>query len=112
MISVSILTVWWTLGFNYILYLAGLQDMPKDVYDAAALDGASTWNQMWHITIPLLNKTTALVLALQIVASLKIFDQIYLLRREGRTSRPDPRWSTSTTSASPTSGPATRLLRR
>jgi multiple sugar transport system permease protein len=83
MISVAILTVWWTLGFNYILYLAGLQDISKDVYDAAALDGASTWNQMWHITIPLLNKTTALVLALQIVASLKIFDQIYLLTQGG-----------------------------
>jgi multiple sugar transport system permease protein len=83
MISVAILTVWWTLGFNYILYLAGLQDISKDVYDAASLDGAGTWSQMRHITIPLLNKTTALVLALQIVASLKIFDQIYLLTQGG-----------------------------
>jgi multiple sugar transport system permease protein len=83
MFSVALMTVWWTVGFNYILYLAGLQDVPKEVYDAAALDGASAWSQMRHITIPLLNKTTALVLALQIIASLKIFDQIYLLTGGG-----------------------------
>jgi multiple sugar transport system permease protein len=83
MISVALLTVWWTVGFNYILYLAGLQDVPRDVYDAAALDGASTWGQMRHITIPLLSRTSALVLALQIISSLKIFDQIYLLTQGG-----------------------------
>ena len=83
MISVAVLTVWWTVGFNYILYLAGLQDVPRDVYDAAALDGVSAWAQIRYITVPLLSRTTTLVLALQVVASLKIFDQIYLLTQGG-----------------------------
>jgi multiple sugar transport system permease protein len=83
MISVAALTVWWTIGFNFILYLAGLQDVPRDVYDAAALDGVNPWTQLRYITLPLLSRTTALVLALQVVASLKIFDQIYLLTQGG-----------------------------
>jgi multiple sugar transport system permease protein len=83
MISVAILTVWWTVGFNFILYLAGLQDVPRDVYDAAALDGVSPWTQLRYITVPLLKRTTGLVLALQVIASLKIFDQIYLLTQGG-----------------------------
>ena len=83
MLSVAILTVWWTVGFNFILYLAGLQDVPREVYDAAALDGVSPWTQLRFITVPLLKRTTALVIALQVVASLKIFDQIYLLTQGG-----------------------------
>ena len=79
MISVALLTLWWTLGFNYVLYLAALQDIPREIYDAAAVDGARGWATIRNITVPLLGRTTALVVALQVVASLKVFDQIYLL---------------------------------
>jgi multiple sugar transport system permease protein len=83
MISVVILTVWWTLGFSFVLFLAGLQEIPRDLYEAAALDGASAWDQVRRITLPLLMPTTVLVLVLQVIASLKVFDQIYLLLEGG-----------------------------
>jgi ABC-type sugar transport system permease subunit len=83
MFSVVLLTVWWTLGFNFVLYLAALQDIPRELYDAAATDGATTWQQVRAITIPLLAPTTVLVIVLQVIASLKVFDQIYLLLQGG-----------------------------
>ena len=83
MASVALATVWWTLGFNFVLYLAGLQEIPRNLYEAAAVDGASRWHQVRRITIPLLNRTTALVLVLQVIASLKIFDQIFLMTSGG-----------------------------
>src|SRR3954468_2140457 len=81
MISVVIATVWWTVGFNFVLYLAGLQEIPRELYEAAAVDGASAWDQIRRITLPLLGSTTALVVTLQVIASLKVFDQIYLLQQ-------------------------------
>lgn len=90
MASVALATVWWTLGFNFVLYLAGLQEIPRNLYEAAAVDGASRWHQLRRITIPLLNRTTALVLVLQIIASLKIFDQVFLMTSGG------PNYSTRT----------------
>lgn len=83
MIGIAVTTVWWTIGFNFILYLAGLQDIPRELYEAASVDGASPWQQIRSITIPLLNRTTTLVLLLQIIASLKIFDQVYLMTAGG-----------------------------
>jgi multiple sugar transport system permease protein len=83
MIGVAIATVWWTLGFNFVLYLAGLQEIPRELYEAAAVDGASNWEQIRYITLPLLRRTTTLVILLQIIASLKIFDQVYLMTSGG-----------------------------
>jgi multiple sugar transport system permease protein len=83
MISVALTTVWWTIGFNFVLYLAGLQDIPRDLYEASSIDGASPWKQITRITIPLLGRTTTLVAVLQVIASLKIFDQIYLMTGGG-----------------------------
>jgi len=81
--SVAMATVWWTLGFNFVLYLAGLQDIPRELYEAAAIDGAGPVQQIFRITIPLLGRTTTLVVVLQVIASLKIFDQIYLMTSGG-----------------------------
>lgn len=83
MASVAIATIWWTLGFNFVLYLAGLQEISPDLYDAAAMDGAGPWKQIWRITVPMLGRTTTLVAVLQVIASLKIFDQIYLMTMGG-----------------------------
>jgi multiple sugar transport system permease protein len=83
MLAVVIATVWWTVGFNYLLYLAGLQDIPEELYEAADLDGAGAFARLRDITLPLLKRTTGLVLVLQILASLKIFDQIYLMTEGG-----------------------------
>ncbi|GIF62322.1 sugar ABC transporter permease [Asanoa ishikariensis] len=81
--SLAITTVWWTLGFNFILYLAGLQEIPRDLYEAAAMDGAGPWQQIRSITIPMLGRTTTLVAVLQVIASLKVFDQMYLMTSGG-----------------------------
>ena len=81
--AVTLLTVWWTFGFNFILYTAAIQDIPEDVYEAAAIDGATPAQQIRMITVPLLRPTIALVFVLQLLASLKVFDQIYLLLQGG-----------------------------
>jgi multiple sugar transport system permease protein len=81
--SLAITTLWWTLGFNFVLYLAGLQDIPRDLYEAASMDGAGPWNQIVHITIPMLARTTTLVVVLQVIASLKVFDQMYIMTSGG-----------------------------
>ncbi|WP_406137619.1 carbohydrate ABC transporter permease [Streptomyces sp. NBC_01089] len=88
--AVILMTLWWTFGFNFVLYTAAIQDVPPDVYEAAAIDGASPWQQIRLITVPLLRPTTGLVLILQILASLKVFDQIYLLLGGGpdQSTRP------------------------
>jgi multiple sugar transport system permease protein len=90
MVSVVIATVWWTVGFNFVLYLAGLQEIPRELYEAAASDGARPMQQFRHITLPLLTSTTVLVTTLQMIASLKVFDQIYLMQAGG----PGPQNST------------------
>jgi multiple sugar transport system permease protein len=76
-------TVWWTVGFNFLLYLAALQSIPQHLYEAAAIDGASAWHRLRSITLPLLGRTTALIVVLQLLASLKVFDQIYLMTAGG-----------------------------
>jgi multiple sugar transport system permease protein len=81
--SLAITTVWWTLGFNFVLYLAGLQEVPRELYEAAAMDGAGEWQQIRRITIPLLGRTTTLVAVLQVIASLKVFDQMYIMTSGG-----------------------------
>jgi multiple sugar transport system permease protein len=83
MVSLAITTVWWTLGFNFVLYLAGLQEIPRELYEASAIDGAGPWQQIRLITVPLLARTTSLVVVLQIIASLKVFDQMYLMTQGG-----------------------------
>jgi multiple sugar transport system permease protein len=81
MLAVVVTTVWWTVGFNFLLYLAALQSIPADLYEAATLDGSSGWQRLRFLTLPLLRRTTGLVLVLQLIASLKIFDQVYLLNQ-------------------------------
>ncbi|HEY0470688.1 MAG TPA: sugar ABC transporter permease [Kribbella sp.] len=83
MVGIAMATIWWTIGFNFVLYLAGLQDIPRELYEAAAIDGATNWQQIRFITIPMLSRTTTLVILLQIIASLKIFDQVYLMTTGG-----------------------------
>ena len=81
--SVAFITIWWTNGFNVLLFIAGLRGVSQDVYDAAALDGARRWTLFRHITWPLIWPVTALVLTIQLILQLKIFDQIYLMTQGG-----------------------------
>ncbi|MEB8343632.1 carbohydrate ABC transporter permease [Streptomyces endophyticus] len=79
MLAVVICTLWWTAGFSFLLYLAALQGIPAHLFEAAKLDGANAWHRMIHITLPMLRNITGLVIALQILASLQIFDQAVVM---------------------------------
>ena len=76
---IAVVTIWWTNGFNVLLFIAGLRNIPQELYEAAALDGATKRQQFFRVTWPLLWPVTALVLTLQ----LKLFDQVYLLSGGG-----------------------------
>lgn len=82
-IAILITTVWWTVGFNMILFLAGLQDIPTDIYEASRIDGANARQILFMITIPMLRDTIALVIMLQTIASFKLFGQTYLMAGGG-----------------------------
>src|SRR3984893_1113965 len=81
--AVAAVTVWWTVGFNMLLFIAGLQNISTDVYEAASIDGANAFQRFISITCPLIWPVTSLVLVLQLIAQFKIFDQVYLLTLGG-----------------------------
>lgn len=81
--AIVIATLWWTVGFNMVLFVAGLQDIDPALYEAARIDGAGTLSRFFHITIPGLERTIALVAILQIIASFQIFGQVYIMTRGG-----------------------------
>jgi multiple sugar transport system permease protein len=81
--TIVVVTLWWTVGFNVVLFLAGLQDIDQSQYEAASLDGANRWQIFRYITVPGLKRTTLLVVVLQIIASFQIFGQVFILTRGG-----------------------------
>lgn len=81
--AIVVTTLWWTVGFNLVLFLAGLQDIDKSQYEASELDGAGPWAQFRYITIPGLSRTTLLVVTLQIISSFQIFGQVFIMTRGG-----------------------------
>ena len=72
-------TVWWTLGFNAVIYLAGLQDIDPALYDAAKVDGANRWRRFVHVTLPGLRPILLFVITVTILASANLFGQAYLI---------------------------------
>ncbi|MFS0821666.1 carbohydrate ABC transporter permease [Bacillus sp. 1P02SD] len=82
-LSILIATLWWTVGFNMVLFLAGLQEIPDDIYEAAEIDGASGWAKFRYITLPSLRGVMTLVVLLQTIASFKLFGQTYLITKGG-----------------------------
>ena len=81
--ALAITTIWWSVGFPMLLFLAGLQQIPQDMYEAAALDNASRWTTFWRITLPALRRTFVLVVMLQTAAQLQLFGQSQLLTAGG-----------------------------
>jgi multiple sugar transport system permease protein len=84
---VALMTIWWTNGFSILLFLAGLKNIPTELYEAAELDGANRWQQFSRITWPLIWPVTVLCLTIQLILQLKIFDQVYLFSIGGRTQQ-------------------------
>ena len=83
MTSIIATTVWWTVGFNMILFSAGIKQISSEIYDAVKIDGANYVQTVFHITLPLVRPTTALCLILQIIASFNIFGQVYVMTGGG-----------------------------
>lgn len=81
--AVILTTIWWTVGFNLILFLAGLQDIDPHQYEAARLDGAGRWTSFVYITLPGLRRVLVLVMVTQVVASFQVFGQVYLMTKGG-----------------------------
>jgi raffinose/stachyose/melibiose transport system permease protein len=81
--AVMVAGIWQGLGFPMVLYLAGLQSIPTDQYEAARIDGAKPLRQFWHITMPWLMETHIIVVTLAVIASFKVFDLIYSMTYGG-----------------------------
>jgi multiple sugar transport system permease protein len=83
MYGVILTTIWWTVGYNMVLFLAGLQDIPAELYEAARIDGARAWSAFRYVTLPLLAPTMFLVVLLTIINSFQVFDQVYVMTSGG-----------------------------
>jgi len=77
--AIMIMSIWAGIGYNMILFLAGLQTIPTTVYEAADIDGANVWDKFWHITLPLLKPTMVFVVIMGFIASFQVFQQIYVM---------------------------------
>jgi multiple sugar transport system permease protein len=81
--SVVVVALWQAVGYSMIIFLAGLQDIPQEFYDAAKVDGASSLQRFWRITLPLLKPTSLFVLVVTFIGSFQVFDPVYILTNGG-----------------------------
>ena len=88
--AIAVTTVWWIIGLPMMLFLAALQQIPGELYEAAALDNASRWRSLWAITLPSIRRTMVVVVIYEIVAQFQLFGQAWLMTRGGpnNVSRP------------------------
>lgn len=83
LIAIIIVSVWKNLGYNMVIFLAGLQSIPETLYEAATIDGATGIKKFWHITVPLLTPTIFFVCVMSTISSFQVFDLIYLMTQGG-----------------------------
>jgi multiple sugar transport system permease protein len=83
MISLVIFSVWLGMGYQMVIFLAGLQGIPEELYEAARIDGSGSWQRFWHITLPLLKPTTFFILVTSLIGSLQVFTSIYVMTAGG-----------------------------
>jgi multiple sugar transport system permease protein len=81
--SVILMSIWGGVGFSMVIYLAGLQAIPEELYESARMDGAGAVSRLWYITIPMLAPTTLFLLVIGVISSFQIFTQIYLMTQGG-----------------------------
>ena len=81
--ALSVTTVWWGFGFPMLIFLAGLQNIPEPLYEAAKIDGAGPLQSFWRITIPLITPTTLFVVVTQFIAHMQVFAQPYIITLGG-----------------------------
>jgi multiple sugar transport system permease protein len=80
-VSLVGVTLWWTVGFNSVIFLAGLQDVPGELYEAARVDGAGAWSRFRHVTVPSLRPVTMFVTMITIIASVNMFGQSFIMTK-------------------------------
>jgi multiple sugar transport system permease protein len=85
--AVVLMTVWTSIGFSMVVYLAGLQAVPEELYEASRVDGAGPWARLRHITIPMLRPTTVFLAVMGIIGSFQVFTQIFVMTRGGPVER-------------------------
>jgi multiple sugar transport system permease protein len=83
MVAIAIATIWWCIGLPMMLFLSALQQIPGDIYEAAALDNAGRWRTFWSITLPSIKRTVVLVVVIQIVLQFQLFGQARLMTNGG-----------------------------
>ena len=81
--AIIITSVWKDIGFIMVMFLAGLQAIPTEYYEAAAIDGANSWQRFFHITLPLLSPTTFFALIISLINSFQVFDQVWIMTGGG-----------------------------
>jgi len=81
--SVAIVAIWKTMGYNMVFFLAGLQGIPAQLYEASAMDGAGWWARLWHITLPMLSPTTLFIAVVSVIGSFQVFDQVFVMTQGG-----------------------------
>jgi multiple sugar transport system permease protein len=81
--AIALTTVWWTVGYDMVIFLAGLQDIPPQLAESARVDGAGPWQVMWSVTLPMLRPTTFVVVMLTIINTFQVFDQVYVMTGGG-----------------------------
>ncbi|MCX6142806.1 MAG: extracellular solute-binding protein [Ignavibacteriales bacterium] len=89
MVSIIIFSIWLGLGYQMIIFLAGLQGIPEELHDAARIDGSGSWNRFWHITLPLLKPTTFFILTTSLIGSFQVFTSIYVMTAGGPVGSTD-----------------------
>lgn len=85
--SVMAVTVWKGLGYYMVIYLAGLQGIPTELYEAAALDGSHGWRKHWDITVPLMRPYLLLVATISALSAMKVFEEVYVMTQGGPRNR-------------------------
>ena len=88
-VGVSIASIWWDMGLAFILFLAALQDIPKDLTEAASVDGAGPLRRLWFIVLPMMRPVISMVVTLQMISTLRIFSQIYVMTNGGPAGSSD-----------------------
>lgn len=83
LLSVAAVTVWSYLGYNMVLYLAGLQEIPTELYEASTIDGANRFQTFLRITLPLLKPISSMIITLTLINTIQVFDQIFVMTNGG-----------------------------
>jgi len=81
--ALALMGVWAGAGYNMVLFLAGLTEIPQHLYDAARVDGANAWQQFWHITLPMLRNTLVFVVVMTIIGAFQVFTSVYIMTSGG-----------------------------